>query len=176
MAQSAPTKKIKSFNPYFNNRIVSNDPDSLAKLSPNCLFFISKASTAISYAIFHCKPVIHIYSSQWLYEPGEFKAVSIQSKNTGKRPFDISKIKLTDFESNISTQSYSDIHLSNYVISDLNILAPNEQINQFFDSKYGLLLEIESRLPDLDNRQRKAIYDLQKIPLTLILLKLFLIP
>ena len=90
--------------------------------------------------------------------------------------FDISKIKLTDFESNISTQSYSDIHLSNYVISDLNILAPNEQINQFFDSKYGLLLEIESRLPDLDNRQRKAIYDLQKIPLTLILLKLFLIP
>ena len=61
------------------------------------------------------------------------------------------------------------------LISDLNILAPNEQINQFLDSKYGLLLEIESRLPDLDYRQRKAIYDLQKIPLTLILLKLFLI-
>ena len=79
--------------------------------------------------------------------------------------FDISKIKLTDFKSNISTQSYSDIHQSNYLISDLNILAPNEQINQFLDSKYGLLLEIESRLPDLDNRLRKVIYDLQKIPL-----------
>lgn len=89
--------------------------------------------------------------------------------------FDISKIKLTDFESNIVAPSYSDIHQSNYLISDLNILAPNEQINQFLDSKYGLLLEIESRLPDLDYRQRKAIYDLQKIPLTLILLKLFLI-
>ena len=64
---------------------------------------------------------------------------------------------------------------SNYFISDLNILGADEQINHFLNSKYGLLLEIESRLPDLDIKQKKAIYDLQKIPLTLILLKLFLI-
>lgn len=89
--------------------------------------------------------------------------------------FDISKIKLTEFESDISSQSSSDINQSNYFISDLNILGADEQINHFLNSKYGLLLEIESRLPDLDIKQKKAIYDLQKIPLTLILLKLFLI-
>ena len=89
--------------------------------------------------------------------------------------FDISKIKLTEFESGIPTKSYSDIKQSNYFISDLNILGADEQINHFLNSKYGLLLEIESRLPDLDIKQKKAIYDLQKIPMTLILLKLFLI-
>ena len=89
--------------------------------------------------------------------------------------FDISKIKLTEFESGIPTKSYSDIKQSNYFISDLNILGADEQINHFLNSKYGLLLEIESRLPDLDTKQKKAIYDLQKIPMTLILLKLFLI-
>ena len=54
-------------------------------------------------------------------------------------------------------------------------MGADEQINHFLNSKYGLLLEIESRLPDLDTKQKKAIYDLQKIPMTLILLKLFLI-
>ena len=89
--------------------------------------------------------------------------------------FDISKIKLTEFKSDIPKQSYSNIHQSNYLISDLNVLGHDEQINHFLNSKYGLLLEIESRLPDLDIKQKKAIYDLQKTPLTLILLKLFLI-
>ena len=90
--RSPNTKKIKSFNPYFNNRIVNNDYDSLAKLSSNCLFFISKGSTAMSYAIFYYKPVIIIYSSQWLFEREDFKNILDQSKNTGKKPLDISKI------------------------------------------------------------------------------------
>ena len=45
------TKEIKSLNPYFTNREVNNEYDSLAKLSNNSLFFISTYSTAISYAI-----------------------------------------------------------------------------------------------------------------------------
>ena len=85
------TKKIKSFNPYFNNRIVNNDYDSLAKLSPNCLFFINKMSTAISYAIFHHKPVIHIHSPQWIYEREEFQSLLDQSKNIGHKPINICK-------------------------------------------------------------------------------------
>ena len=89
--KSSNTKKIKSFNPYFNNRIVNNNYDSLAKLSPNCLFFIIIGSTAMSYAIFHHKPVIHIYTLQWLYQYQEFQNILDQSKNTGHKPIDICK-------------------------------------------------------------------------------------
>lgn len=89
--KSSNTKKIKSLNPYFNKRIVNNDYDSLAKLSPNCLFFISIGSTAISYAIFHHKPVIFIFSSQYLHSRQEFQGILDQSKNTGHKPIDIYK-------------------------------------------------------------------------------------
>lgn len=89
--KSSNTKKIKSFNPYFNNRIVNNDYDSLAKLSPNCLFFINKGSTALSYAIFYHKPVIHIFSSQYLYEHDDYQSILDQSKNIGHDPIDICK-------------------------------------------------------------------------------------
>ena len=119
--RSSNTKKIKSFNPYFNNRIVSNDQDSLSKLSPNCLFFISTASTAISYAIFHCKPVIHIYSSQRLYEPDEFKAILTQSKNTGKKPFDISKINKKKILKNLT------VNKSKYKYYKYNYLTPKNK-------------------------------------------------
>ena len=90
--RSSNTKKIKSFNPYFNNRIVNNAHDSLAKLSSNCLFFIHKASTAISYAVFHCKPVISIYTPQCLHHNREFQDILNQSRNFGKKPLDTSKI------------------------------------------------------------------------------------
>ena len=100
--KSANTKKIKSFNPYFNNRIVNNDIDSLAKLSPNCLFFINEDSTALSYAIFHYKPAIHIFSSQRIYEQENFKSVFDQAKNTGKRPIDICKINKKKIMKNLT--------------------------------------------------------------------------
>ena len=35
-------KKIKSFNPYFNNNIVNNDSNALSKLSANALFFYNQ--------------------------------------------------------------------------------------------------------------------------------------
>jgi hypothetical protein len=100
--KSSNTKKIKSFNPYFNNRAVNNDYDSLAKLSPNCLFFINTESTALSYAIFHHKPTIHIFSSQRLYESGELKNIFRQSKNTGKSPIDICKINKKKIMKNLT--------------------------------------------------------------------------
>ena len=100
--RSSNTKKIKSFNPYFNNRAVNNDYDSLAKLSPNCLFFINTESTALSYAIFHHKPTIHIFSSQRLYESGELKNIFSQSKNTGKSPIDICKINKKKIMKNLT--------------------------------------------------------------------------
>ena len=91
--KSSNPKKIKSLNPYFNNRIVNNDYDSLAKLSSNCLFFIdNQGSTAISYAIIHYKPVIHIYSPKWLYEREEFQSLLDQAKNIGNKLFDISTV------------------------------------------------------------------------------------
>ena len=97
--KSPNTEKIKSLNPYFNNRIVNNDYDSLAQLSSNCLFFINKMSTALSYAIFYNKPVIHIFSSEYLQASREFQAmldrefqnILQQSKNVGHKPIDICK-------------------------------------------------------------------------------------
>ena len=89
--KSPNTKKIKSLIPYFNHRIVNNDYDSLAKLSPNCLFFISRGSTAISYAIFHHKPVIHIFSSQYLHAREEFQTILGLSNKIGHKPIDICK-------------------------------------------------------------------------------------
>jgi transcriptional regulator with XRE-family HTH domain len=93
--------------------------------------------------------------------------------------FDISNISKNDFEikgddnkNNISDQLSDHIYVSN-----LKIAGTNEDINKFINSKYGLLLEIESRLPDLDRSSTKISVNKQKqIPLTLILLKLFLIP
>ena len=62
-------------------------------------------------------------------------------------------------------------------ISNLTIRGSKAEIEQFINSKYGLLLEIESRLPDLDQQNRKmSISMYKKTPLTLILLKLFLLP
>ena len=46
---------------------------------------------AISYAIFYHKPVIHIFSSQYLYVREEFKSILDQSKNIGHKPIDICK-------------------------------------------------------------------------------------
>ena len=93
--------------------------------------------------------------------------------------FDISNISDNDFEiksndnkNNISNQASDHIYVSN-----LKIAGTNEDINKFINSKYGLLLEIESRLPDLDQSSTKiSVHKRKKIPLTLILLKLFLIP
>ena len=100
--KSPNPKKIKSLNPYFNNRIVNNDYDSLAKLSPNCLFFINTASTALSYAIFSHKPIIHIFSSQQLYQTRLLECIFSQSKNTGKSPIDICKINKKKIMKNLT--------------------------------------------------------------------------
>ena len=87
--KSPNTKKIKSLNPFFNKRIVNNDYDALAKLSSNCLFFVNKFSTAMSYAIFFNKPIINIYSSQYFHPREEFESIFHQAKLIGNKPIDI---------------------------------------------------------------------------------------
>ena len=87
--KSPNKKKIKSLNPFFNKRIVNNDYDALAKLSSNCLFFVNKFSTAMSYAIFFNKPIINIYSSQYFHPREEFESIFHQAKLIGNKPIDI---------------------------------------------------------------------------------------
>ena len=72
-------KGIKSLNPYFNNREVNNDYDSLGELSSKCLFFISTYSTAISYAVFHNKPIMNIFSSQYQHTREDIEGILLQS-------------------------------------------------------------------------------------------------
>ena len=88
-----PSQK-KTLIPYFANRNINNEYDSLAKLSAHALFFISEGSTAASYAIVHYKPILHIYSpDRKKIEP---KAVQnlmhVSMRNTGKKAIDISTI------------------------------------------------------------------------------------
>jgi len=64
--------KIKSLNPFFNNRKVDNHYNALPRLSSNCLFFIQKHSTAIAFPIFFNKPVLFIYSSIHGYQREEW--------------------------------------------------------------------------------------------------------
>lgn len=83
------SKKIKSLNPFFKNRQVNNDHNALPKLTPNCLFFIQKHSTAISFPIFFKKPILLIYSSKQKYARGEQSSLLHLSKILGKKPTDI---------------------------------------------------------------------------------------
>jgi len=82
-------KKVKSFNPYFNNNIVNNENDALSKLSKDALFFITRFSTAVAFAVAHYKPVICITSSKHIFTEGDKKAVIDQKKNLGIEPLDI---------------------------------------------------------------------------------------
>ena len=71
------------------NREVNNDYDSLGELSSKCLFFISTYSTAISYAVFHNKPIMNIFSSQYQHTREDIEGILLQSKILGHKPIDI---------------------------------------------------------------------------------------
>ena len=88
-----------------------------------------------------------------------------------------SNIVGSDIEGNF-IKSYSNKQFDDHIyISNLKISGSDKEINDFLNSKYGLLLEIESRLPDLDQVNRNlSVSRYKKTPLTLILLKLFLLP
>ena len=91
--------------------------------------------------------------------------------------FDISNFSEKDFLQ-IQSGKKSNKQFDNHIyISNLKISGSDEEINNFLNSKYGLLLEIESRLPDLDQLNKNlSVSRYKKTPLTLILLKLFLLP
>ena len=55
------SKKIKSLNPFFNERKVNNYYNAIPRLSTDCLFFVQKVSTAVAFPIFFNKPVLFIY-------------------------------------------------------------------------------------------------------------------
>ena len=95
------SSKIKSLNPYFNNREVDNSYDALARLSSNCLFFINKHSTAISYPITFNKPVIHIYSSNYNYQREEWESLFDLAKSIGQKPIDIINFKKSQISKNL---------------------------------------------------------------------------
>ena len=91
--------------------------------------------------------------------------------------FDISDFSDKDFLQIKSDKRSNEEFDKHIYISNMKISGSNEEINNFLNSKYGLLLEIESRLPDLDQINKNlSVSRYRKTPLTLILLKLFLLP
>ena len=87
-------KKIKSFNPYFNNNIVNNDSNALGKLSANALFFITSFSTAAAYAVANYKPLIAVTSSKHIRTQNDKKALKDQKRNLGIVPLDMSNFNV----------------------------------------------------------------------------------
>ena len=87
-------KKIKSFNPYYNNNIVNNDIDALSRLSANALFFITRFTNSVAYAVAHYKPVIAITSSKHILRPNDKKSFIDQTKSLGIAPLDICKFNV----------------------------------------------------------------------------------
>lgn len=85
----SPSSKIKSLNPFFNNRKVNNDFDALPKLTANCIFFIQKHSTAIAFPIFFKRPVLLIYSSQQKYSREEQDSLFYLGRSIGHKPLDV---------------------------------------------------------------------------------------
>lgn len=83
------SSKIKSLNPFFNNRQVNNDFDVLPKLTPNCLFFIQKNSTAVNFPIFFKRPVMLIYSSHQKLVREDKHTLFYLGKKIGNKPIDI---------------------------------------------------------------------------------------
>ena len=126
--KSPNKKKIKSLNPYFNKRIVNNDYDALAKLSSNCLFFINKFSTAVSYAIFYNKPVINIYSSQYFHPREEFESIINQAKLIGNSPVNICKFNKKIIIKNLKVKQ------SNYKFYKYNFLTPKNRSTESIEN------------------------------------------
>jgi len=83
------SKKIKSLNPFFNNRKVNNYYNAIPRLSADCLFFIQKHSTAVAFPIFFNKPVLFIYSSKHGYVRSEWDELFLLAKSVGQKPLDI---------------------------------------------------------------------------------------
>ena len=114
--------KIKSLNPYFKYREVNNNYDALPQLSNNCLFFINKHSTAISYPIFFKKPVIHIYSSQYNYQREEWQSLFDLAKSIGHKPIDIMNFKKKEILNSLK------VNKKKYEDFKYNFLTPKNKI------------------------------------------------
>lgn len=87
------SSKFKSLNPYFKKRRVNNDYNALPLLTPNCLFFIQKHSTAVAYPIFFKRPIMLIYSSQQRYAREEIDSLFYLGNSIGLKPIDIMNCK-----------------------------------------------------------------------------------
>ena len=83
------SNKKKSFNPYFKNFIVDNRPNAINILSNEIIFFLSKGSSASSYAAIFQKPVIFFYSSNHHYVKNELGAIKDHAKILGTKAFNI---------------------------------------------------------------------------------------
>ena len=135
------TKEIKSLNPYFTNREVNNEYDSLAKLSNNSLFFISTYSTAISYAICHFKPIIHIYSSRFPHPKDDEEGIAKQSSNIGFKPIDICNFQEAEIKNQFNLNKFKyDYYKYNYLTpKDKTVeTIPNYKIiGNFIEKKFS---------------------------------------
>ena len=84
-----PSLGKSNINPYLRNRETNNSYNAVARLSKNCLFTISRGSTAIMYPIINFKPSLIIYKSKYNYYKNEIMNLKVQCKALSTELIDI---------------------------------------------------------------------------------------
>ena len=93
------SKKNFSFNPYFKEFIIDNRPNALNILSKKTKFFITKGTTAFSFAVVN--PIVNIFSSDHEYESDEITTILDNAKIIGNTAYDIKNYSKKSFSKKI---------------------------------------------------------------------------
>ena len=123
------SKKNFSFNPYFKEFIIDNRPNALNILSKKTKFFITKGTTAFSFAVVNKKPIVNIFSSDHEYESQEITTILYNAKIIGNTAYDIKNYSKKSFSKklSISRSAYKKV-IFTYLSHKKTFLTPNYKL------------------------------------------------
>lgn len=123
------SKKNFSFNPYFKEFIIDNRPNALNILSKKTKFFITKGTTAFSFAVVNKKPIVNIFSSDHEYESDEITTILYNAKIIGNTAYDIKNYSKKSFSKklSISRSAYKKV-IFTYLSHKKTLLTPNYKL------------------------------------------------
>ena len=116
-----PSLKKSNINPYLRNRETDNNYNAVARLSKNCLFTISRGSTAIMYSIINFKPSLIIYKSKYNYYKNEIMNLKEQCKALKTKLIDIDNFDKAKILKNLRVNKKKFIEYKNKFIVAKNV-------------------------------------------------------
>jgi hypothetical protein len=110
--------KKSNINPYLRNRESDNNYDAVGRLSKNCLFAISRGSTAIMYPVINFKPNLIVYKSKYNYYRNDILLLKSQCKTLGTELIDIDNFDKQKILKNLKVNKKKFIQYKNkYVVA-----------------------------------------------------------